>query len=235
MKKHWTVLLFLLVLLLRLTPTQAFTDGSGWVQATYLNRILMENHARFRQLQIIVQNAKNETQYMKMLNSGLQGVTGLMQILPIKDNSVLGEIRNFKEAVRLVENIYGIIPKSKEAPIHKLNDASVAESIKMINKSKNYASKQEENAIRVFHAGERASPKGAVRMTAQMNAQILHSLNQLIKINAQILKLVSANMALQNKKGKQSVRNFNKIGMDMKASFTNFKGDFKMPRFTERR
>ena len=191
----------------------------------------MENHTRFRQLQSMLRNAKNEAQYLRMINDGVKGVSGLMRILPIQDNKVLGEIRNFREAVRLVENVYGIIPKSKEAPMHRLNDKSVAESIKMINKSKNYAYKQEKNAVKVFNAGGKASPQGAVRMTAQTSAQILHSINQLIKVNAQILKLVSASVAYQNKSGKQSARNFKKVKVDMKNGLENLKGDFKMPRF----
>ena len=235
MKKHFITLYLSFVFSLLILNSPAahalLPDGSGWVQATYLNKILMENYARFKQLETIIKSTKSEAQYMRMLNSGLERVTGLMQILPIQDNRVLGEIRNFRESLRLVKDIYGKIPKSKEAALQRLHDKSVAESIKMIQKSQSYASKQEENAAKVFHAGIRASPQGAVRMTAQMSAQILHSLNQLIKINAQILKLASSNVAIQNKEGKQSAKNFNKIGMDIKASFTNFKGDFKMPRF----
>ena len=154
-----------------------------------------------------------------------------MQMLPIQDNRILGDIRNFREAMHLVKEIYGMVPKSKEAPVQKLHDKSVAESIRMVNKSKAYTSKQEENAVKVFHAGGQASPKGAVRMTAQTNAQILHSLNQLIKVNVQILKLISTHVAYQNKGGKQSARNFKKVRMDMKKGFSDFKGDFKMPGF----
>ena len=162
-------LLSLLLVLLSFHPlsAQAFIDsGSGWMQVTYLNKILMENQLRFRQLQSIIRNAQNETDYLKWINNGVQGVTGLMQMLPIQDNRILGDIRNFREAMHLVKEIYGMVPKSKEAPVQRLHDKSVAESIKMVNKSKTYTSKQEENAVKVFHAGGQASPKGAVRMTA---------------------------------------------------------------------
>ena len=235
MKKHWTALcfagVFALSFMWRVPPSHAFIDGSGWVQSAYLNKILMENYARFKQLQAVIRNAENEAQYLRMVNEGVKGVSGLMQMLPIQDNKVLGEIRNFQGALRLVEDIYGKIPKSKEAPLQRLHDESVAESIKMVSKSNSYARKQEENAVKVFHAGGRASPKGAVRMTAQMSAQILHSFSQLIKINAQILKLVSTNTAYQNKDGKQATWNFKKVELDMKEGLGNFKGDFKMPRF----
>ena len=229
MKKHWIA--FILVALLKVDLAQALIDGSGWMRVSYLNRILIENRIRFKQLQTMIQNAQTETQYLKMIHDGVHGVTGLMQMLPVQDNKVLGEIRNFKEALRLIKNVYGMIPKSREAPLQRLHDESVAESLRMVNKSKSYAGKQEENAVKVFHAGEQASSKGAVRMTAQMNAQILHSLNQLIKVNAQILKLISGNMAYQNKEGKQGAKNFNKVKRDMKAAWVRFKGDFKMPRF----
>ena len=206
-------------------------DGSGWVQATYLNKILMENYNRFKQLETIIRNAEGEAQYLRIINDGVRGVSGLMQILPIQDSKVLRQVRNFRGALRLVEDIYGKIPKSKEAALQSLIDHSVAESLTMINESKKYASKQEENAIKVFHAGSRASPQGAARMTAQMLAQILHSLNQLIKINAQILQLASTSTAYQNKVGKQATRNFKKAELDMKQGLESFKVDFKMPKF----
>ena len=201
------------------------------MQVSYLNKILMENQLRFKQLQSIIRNAQNETDYLKWINNGVQGVTGLMQMLPIRDNRILGDIRNFREAMHLVKDIYGMVPKSKEAPVQRLHDKSVAESIKMVNTSKTYTSKQEENAVKVFHAGGQASPKGAVRMTAQTNAQILHSLNQLIKVNVQILKIISTHVAYQNKGGKQSVQNFKRVRGDMKKGLGDFKGDFKMPSF----
>ena len=42
---------------------------------------------------------------------------------------------------------------------------------------------QEKNAERVFYQAPTAAPRGAARMAAVTNSQILHAISQLIKIN----------------------------------------------------
>lgn len=212
-------------------PARAFWDPTGPAQVMYLTKILLENYKRFKQLQGMIRDAKDHRQYVRWINEGLNNATGLLRILPIEDERILGELQNFQQAVQAINELYGIIPDSKEALMHRLHDQAIAESLKVINKSRTYATKQEENAIRVFHEGSNASPKGAARMTAQTSAQILHTLNQILKVNGQLLKITSANLAYQNKVGKQSVNNYQKLGHDIKDSFAHFEGEFTMPRF----
>jgi ribosomal protein L14 len=205
--------------------------GAGWANAVYLAKILAENIKHYEQLKMMIEQGKNSEQYLRLINQGIENSTGLMNSLPIKDERVLEELKSFQSAMQSVNNIYGAIPKSQEAALQMLNDQSVAESLKMVNASKEYSKSQEENALTISIQSREASPKGAARMNAEVNAQILHTLNQLLRVNGQILKLQSETLALNNKEGKDSIAGHQKLKSDMKTSLTGFKGNFNLPRF----
>lgn len=222
---------FLIVSLVTGKRAKAFFDFTGPAQVMYLSKILVEDLKRFQQLQQMLASAKGHDSYIRALNQGLDSVAGIIRVLPIQDEKVLAQFSTIQEAARVLNEIYGIIPQSTESLLQKTNDQTIAESIKMISRTGEYAERQEENAMRAFSQGDLTSPKGAMRMTAQMSAQILHTLNQILKVNAQILKVASTNFATENKEGKRSVNNFNRLFSDLDRSIDAFKGDLKMPRF----
>lgn len=205
--------------------------GAGWAQIPYLVKILAENIKRYQQLRMMINTAKHSHDYIKLINEGLENSIGLIDSLPIKDERILSEIRNFKDSYESIANVYGSIPKSPEAAVQLLHDKTVAESIKMVSDIKTYAKQQEENAITFSMQGRQASPKGAARMNTEVNAKILHTLNQLLKLNGQILKLQSEQLAMANKNGKESVGNFIRINKNMKHALGSFAGSFALPRF----
>ena len=205
--------------------------GAGWAQIPYLVKILAENIKRYQQLRMMIDQAQNHDQYFRLINQGLENSIGLVNSLPIKDEEILADLRNFQNAVKTIEEVYGKIPQSEEAVLQLLHDQSVAESLKMVNVTKDYSKKQEENAHRISIQSRQASPKGAARMTAETNAQILHTLNQLLRINGQMLKQQSETLAMNNKQGKDSVHSHKKVKTDMTSSLTGFRGDFSFPKF----
>lgn len=205
--------------------------GAGWANAAYLAKILTENIKRYQQLKLMIDTAKNSDQYIRLINQGIENSIGLMNSLPVKDERILDELRTFQTAMNSVNQIYGAIPKSEEAALQLLHDQSVAESLKMVNASKEYSRLQEENAVKISIQSRQASPKGAARMNAEVNAQILHTLNQLLRVNGQMLKLQSESLALNNKDGKDSVLGHQKVKQDLKNGLTSFRGDFNLPRF----
>ena len=198
-------------------PAPAFLGdgGAGWAQIPYLTKILAENIKRYRQLKAMIETAKGQEDYLRLVNAGLENSIGLLNSLPIEDQRILGELKDFKRAFDTVQDIYGTIPKSKDAALQTILDQSVAESISMAGKTQEYARTQEENAARVSIQSRDASPKGAMRMSVEINAQILHTLNQLLRINGQILKLQGEGLGLANKRGKDTAEHFNKITSDV--------------------
>lgn len=205
--------------------------GAGWANAVYLAKILAEDIKRYQQLKMMIDQAKGNDKYMRFINQGLENSIGLMNSLPVKDERILGELLSYQSALKSVNNIYGAIPKSEEAALQLLNDQTVAESFKMVNASKEYSKMQEENALKISIQSREASPKGAARMNAEVNAQILHTLNQLLRVNGQILKLQSESLAMTNKEGKDSIVGHQKLKRDIKTSLGRFKGDFNLPKF----
>ncbi|MBX9765895.1 MAG: hypothetical protein K2X47_01370 [Bdellovibrionales bacterium] len=211
--------------------SQAFIDPTGPVQVAYLAKILIENIKHYYQLQQMIQRAQSHEDFLRLVNSGIENSIGLLNALPVKDEKILADIRDFKKAFDAVNEIYGKVPKSKEQALQLLNDQTVAESMRMANSFKSYSEEQERNSLIIASQSREASPKGAVRMQAETSAHILRSLSQLIRLNTQMLKLQSEQLALNNKSGKDQVMGFQRAEQSLGDGFKNFKMDTSLARF----
>jgi hypothetical protein len=179
----------------------------------------------------MIQQSQNADQYLRWLNAGIDNSIGLMQALPIRDEKVLSDLKNFRASLGKVTDIYGQIPKSPEQALHTLNDQSVAESFRMANDFKDFSEIQEKNSEVIAIQSRDASPKGAMRMQAETSAQILKTLSQLLRLNTQMLKLHGEQLAMKNKSDKAVVANFQKVNNDLGQGFLNLKTDMKLTRF----
>lgn len=229
-RKKIIVVIFALVL--GQPSAYAFFDGgAGWAQITYLAKLVEESLRRYYQLQQVIQQSKDAQNYMREINSGLDASIRLLESLPIKDEKVLGQLRDFQHSLKEIERIYGAIPKSPDEGFQFLNDQAIAESFKMVTSATDYAEKQEQNAIRLESRSWDMSPKGAMRMQAQTSSQILLTLNQILRMNAQLLKMQSAQFAAQNREEKQDVVRFQKFSKEVAATSKSFSGGLSLPRF----
>jgi hypothetical protein len=197
----------------------------------YLAQILDENIKHYYQLQEMIQQGRSADQYLHWLNEGIDNSVGLLESLPIKDEKVLSDLRQFKGALNRVQSVYGQVPKSPEDAMQTLHDQTVAESLRMANDFKDYSVSQEKNSEIIAQQARAASPRGAVRMQAETSAQILNSLSQLIRLDTQILKLQSEQLAMTNKQSKEGVANFQKVSRDLGSGFSNFNPDMKLETF----
>ncbi|MCB0308577.1 MAG: hypothetical protein KDD48_04340 [Bdellovibrionales bacterium] len=217
-------------LLFLVLHTQAHAFG-GWAGVPHLIKLVAESTKRAQQLRQMIQQNREYQQYLRNLNHGVDQVNGVLSTLPIEDERVLKEVTSMRDALKTIERLYGKTPPSAEAQIQTLHDKSIAESLKMNVNISQYAKHQEQNALKFSSMANSMSPKGAARMSAQTNAQILHTLNQLLKVNGQMLKLQSEKLAIDNKQGKDSVSHFNAIGEDLKTSGDLFNHNFTLPEF----
>ena len=204
---------------------------SGMAQVPYLIKILAENVKRYQQLRNMIEYAKDQRKLMKMIHSGLENSIGLLQSLPIEDEGILANLREFKQAYDTLQKLYGKIPKSEEAAMQALHDQTIAEALKMVTLLKKYAAREERNAIKVFNQVVNASPRGASRINAQTNAKILFTLNQLLKINGQMLKVQSEQLAIMNKGSKDDTAHYNSISVALSQGLNNFNPDYSLPKF----
>ena len=185
--------------------------GAGYAQIPYLWDILQSNIRQYKELKKILEKEEESQHLIRILNKGIDNAEGLLRSMPVDEK---GE----KEIGR-VRGLYGDIPRGEEYGLRFSHDKSATEGFELAEKSKKYAKRQEKNADKVFEQARNASPKGAQRMSAQTDAQILHSLNRLIRINSQILTIQGQMLAYQNKAGKDTARHFTKINEDIKNSF----------------
>lgn len=213
------------------SPSLAWTDGSGWVQVSYLVKLVEESIRRYYQLQQMIKNSKEANAYMREINSGLNASIRLIESLPIKDEKILGQLRTFQRSLHEIEKIYGAIPQSPDSSFQQINDMAVAESLKMVSSATDYAERQEANSVRLEARSWDMSPKGAMRMQAQINSQILLTLNQILRMNAQLLKIQSADLAAKNRDEKQDVMKFQRFSKEVSITSKAFSGDLKLPQF----
>lgn len=225
------VLILLVLIIMPKANSQIGDGGAGWANYVYLIKIYQENLKRFIQIKEMIDQARSHDDYIRALNSGLNNAIGLAQVTPLADDQILRSLSQFQDALKKVEEIYGLIPKSSDEALHKLHDMTIAESLKLANTLQDYALIQEKNAANVFYQSTTASPKGAERMNAQMSAQVLHSINQLIKVNGQMLKMQSESLAFTNKQDKDQTAGFNKTSKDLRGGMNEFKPNYTFPRF----
>ncbi len=210
----------------------SFIDPTGPTQVLYLIKIFQENLRRYYQLRNIFHGVRGSHKLLQRVNAGLDNVLGVLVELPIKDQKILSDLKNYREALRKIERLYGIVPKSKEAMLQKVHDRTVGESLKMISQVLKYTETQEKNATKLIKRASVASPKGAAKMNVEVNSAILHSLNQLIKINGQMLKIQAETLAMGNKSSKEHVNYLIKMERDFKKGVKVLnREDFKMTRF----
>ncbi len=196
-----------------------------------LLQILEQNIRHYFQLQQMIQQGRDADQYLRWINSGIDNSIGLLNSLPIKDESVLADLKEFKSALGKIKNVYGEVPKSPEDSLHTLHDETVAESLRMAHDFKEFSKIEEKNSEIIAAEAREASPKGAARMQAETSAKILKSLSQLLRLNTQMLKLQSEQLAFQNKQSKDGVANYQKVSRDLGTGFTRFNSDMKLMRY----
>ena len=196
-----------------------------------LVQILAENLRRYQQLKSMIEQGKDQMNYLRWLNAGIDNSIGLLESLPIKDENVLAELRQIRRAVDKVETLYGRVPKSPEEALQLLQDQTVAESLRMATSFKDYSEQQERNSDLIAVQVRGASPRGAARMQAEMSAQILKSLAQLLRLHTQSLKLQSEQLALTNKASKDSVANYQRVNQNLGRNFSTFKPEMGLVRF----
>lgn len=214
-----------------ISPAKSFAFGDAALMIPYLIKQLAEMYKQYAQLQMIVGQGKSNADFLRLINSGMDNIAGLIATLPIQDEKILSEIRSLQIGTEKLREIYGMIPKSGVAPMQSLHDQTIAESLTMSNRTRDYANGQEANANRAFQMSGTMSPKGAERLSVATQAQILHVLSQLLKIDGQILKLQSEQFAMTNMGSKDSVNHFNKVNSDVKKSLGSIPADFSLPRF----
>ena len=104
-----------------MSSSRRFLSGGMFgADVAVLIKILAEDIQRFQQLKMMIQQSKDQGDYLRMINSGIENSIGLLQALPVKDEKILAELRDFQGAMNSVSNVYGVVPQSPEATMQTL-------------------------------------------------------------------------------------------------------------------
>jgi hypothetical protein len=121
---------------------------------------------------------------------------------------VLSGYKTPEEVLRAIEELYGAIPKTSHAKIEGITDQSIAEAVALHNQAFEYADLIDPEAEKIKDYARGVSPTGATRLTAQSLGVLIHVTNQVLRTNAAMLKMMSENVALQNRREKVNSEHF---------------------------
>lgn len=197
-----------------------------------LTQILANAIQQLAQLQQILRSGQDTLGLMREINRGINDSLGLARtISPNLDPGIYKNWETVQTALGQLEMIYGVADSSLNQRVYKDTDQSVAEAVQLNNSIFDYTKKIDEIGETVKNASHDVSPGGAQKLTAQTLGVMLHLMNQNLRTQGTGLKLQAQAMALQNKKEKDSTREYLSHANALKAAMKNEKTEFKVPRF----
>ena len=223
--------LMITVFLMVSVPRTAKADFWGG-DVVVLLKILANAVIQLQQLQQAVSTAQDSLSIAKDLNRGINDVLSLMRTsFPESELGIYKNWNNLEQALNQMESIYGSAMTAKEFAHQGHLDQSVAEAILLYNKITKHSKRVDLIGENVKSQSRRASPKGAVRLQAQVSGVQLHVANQSLRTQGAMLKLEAQNSALRNKKDKDETRFFLDSATQLKRAMKDHEPIYKTPRF----
>ncbi len=223
MKKITFILLYLLS-----TPTFSWWGGD----LVYLSKILQQSIYQLEQLRQITGVGEETLNILRETNRGVH------EAIYIKDSinrtlkaGTFSKLKNLNETINTVKNLYGRIPKTSQSELQKKNDLTVAENFQHHNEVYKYAKNTDEIAQRIKHYSHKASYVGATKTLLEGQAVIIHTLNQILRTNASLLKIQSQMLALYNKNQKINSRQFQVQYSELGNAFKNLNYNYNLAYF----
>ena len=161
------------------------------------------------QLRSILSTGDDTLGLLREVNEGIHQAMDMIQTMNRTfQPGVLSQYRTPEEILRAIEGMYGAIPNTSDAKMEGMTDQSVAEAIALHNQAFEYANLVDPEAEKIKDYARQVSPTGAARLTAQSLGVLIHVTNQVLRTNAAMLKMMSENLALQNRREKVNSEHF---------------------------
>lgn len=174
-----------------------------------LTQILANAIQQLFQLKAIVTNASDTLGLMRDINRGIRDGLTVIQILNPRFNPGLyGNMETADQVLSTITDLYGKVPMTSEARLEEAQDRSVAEGIAMNGKLFTYADQVDDESRRILSLSQSVNPQGAAKLTAQSVAILIGVSTQVLRTNSMMLKMMSENMALNNRKEKLQAAQF---------------------------
>lgn len=221
----------LLSVSLILPAKKAKADMFGGDVAVLL-QLLVQAMEQYIKLKEMLETAQNNLELLEDVNSGIDSVLGRLEtIYPDSNLRVYSDWKSFESALRKAQKIYGKVPDSKDSVSQKNIDTSVVESMLMYNNITKHSKMLDKVAERIKSMSQNASPKGAVKLTAQTLGISLQVQNEMLRTQAAQLKVQAQGLAYKNKIEKEETEFFLNTANTLKNKLKKHKPAFKTPRY----
>jgi len=183
-------------------PQSAKADVWGG-DVMVLIEILGKSVQQLIELKKIFTTGEDTLNLLRDINRGIRDGLNTIHILyPDFKPGVFGDLDKADRVLSEVERLYGKVPNTAEARLQTAHDQSVAESIAMNSNLFRYADDIEKESLKMLEHSKQVSPQGAEKLTAQTLAVLVGVTSQLLKTNSMMLKIMSENLALENRREK---------------------------------
>lgn len=220
-----------LVVISILIPRPVSADMFGGDVAV-LVQILANAVKQLTELKQIVDAGNGQLNLLREINRGINDSLFLYQTLfPNADPGVYQDWAKIQQAVKGVEDIYGIVVASKDQKLLQNNDRSVAEAISLNNSIYDYSKSIDEIGENIKNFTHQVSPGGAQKLTAQTLGVLLQVVNQSLRTQATGLKLQAQTLALQNHEKKENTKFLIGSSQTLSTAMKQQNPRFTVPRF----
>ena len=210
-------------------PAKADMFGGDLV---YLAQILANTIKQLIELKNLVDNGRDQLDLMREINRGINDSLKLAQTInPNIDPGLYKDWQNVGDALQKLQAIYGIVTDSTEAKVYRDTDQQVAEAVSLNNDIYKYTSSIDDLGEAIKDYSHDVSPGGAQKLTAQTLGVMLQVMNQSLRTQATGLKLQAQTMALENKKEKDSTKQYLETANTLRVAMKKEKIQFSAPRF----
>lgn len=197
-----------------------------------LAQILANAIKQLIELKNLVENGQDQLDLMRNINKGINDSLRLAQTInPNIDPGLYKDWQNVGDALQKLQTIYGIVTDSPDARVYRDTDQQVAEAVNLNNDIYKYTSNVDELGEAIKDYSHDVSPGGAQKLTAQTLGVMLQVMNQSLRTQATGLKLQAQTMAVQNKKEKDSTRQYLETANTLRVAMKKEKIQFVAPRF----
>ena len=217
------------VSLIASAPVKADMFGGDLI---YLAQILANAIKQLTELKNMVDNGKDQLNLLTEINRGINDSLRLAQtIAPNIDPGIYKDWQNAGDALAKLQAIYGIVTISPDSKVYSDTDQNVAEAVTLNNDIYKYTKNIDELGETIKDYSHEESPGGAQKLTAQTLGVMLQVLNQTLRTQATGLKLQAQTMAVQNKKEKDSTKQYLETANTLRIAMKKEKIQFVAPRF----
>jgi hypothetical protein len=185
-----------------------------------LTQILSNAIQQLSTLQQMVHLANGDSELLRQVNRDIgRALTEIYAIQDIvRETTSIGKTQDPAELLRRLRRIYGQLPKFGNIAGFEFVDQVSGTAFGVDHDTHVHAQKIDVAAVALQNQIRTASPGRAQQLNAQSQTTILHSLAQIERSNATLVRLLATDLAARNERQKSKAEDFNETYRSMTTS-----------------